>query len=183
VEATGPLDQLIDHALLESTKYDLTEVHLKAIFGLAAWLTRKLKKPHRAVSRWLKDDRQVRLRSGTRHNAKRQALHPGLHQDHRIARGRVPGVRQGPRKPETVASDRRENRAKGERVRHPTPEIADVCPPTRDASTKMLGQLLATATRAVSGNSIQKLNDHQWPAMCSVSLASDSRDKLSTISS
>jgi hypothetical protein len=57
VEATAPLAQLIDHALSQSAKYDLTDAHLKAIFTLEAWLPRKLNEPNRVVSRWLKHSR------------------------------------------------------------------------------------------------------------------------------
>ena len=53
VEADKPLARLIDHTLAASAKYDLTDVHLKTIFGLEAWLTRKPNKPSRPIFRWL----------------------------------------------------------------------------------------------------------------------------------
>ena len=53
VEAEKPLARLINQTLAASAKYDLTDVHLKTIFGLEAWLTRKLNKPSRPISRWL----------------------------------------------------------------------------------------------------------------------------------
>ncbi len=53
VEADKPLARLIDHTLATSANYDLTDVHLKTIFGLKAWLTRKLNKPSPTISRWL----------------------------------------------------------------------------------------------------------------------------------
>jgi len=53
VEAEKPLARLINHTLVAGGKYDLTVVHLKAIFALEAWMVRKLKKPSRAISRWL----------------------------------------------------------------------------------------------------------------------------------
>jgi 2OG-Fe(II) oxygenase superfamily len=65
-EATAPLAQLIDHTLSQNAKYDLTDVHLKTIFALEAWLTRKLNKPNRVVSRWLGDCR-TELEQRTKH--------------------------------------------------------------------------------------------------------------------
>lgn len=53
VEAEKSLARLIDHTLALSAKYELNDVHLKTIFGLQAWLTRKSYKPNPAVSRWL----------------------------------------------------------------------------------------------------------------------------------
>jgi hypothetical protein len=53
IGAEEPLARLIDHTLKPAAKYDLTDVHLKTIFALDDWLTRKLKEPSPAVSRWL----------------------------------------------------------------------------------------------------------------------------------
>ncbi|MFQ5730335.1 MAG: 2OG-Fe(II) oxygenase [Planctomycetaceae bacterium] len=53
VESTEPLARLIDHTLSQSSKYDLTDVHLKTIFALESWLNRKLSRPDPVVSRWL----------------------------------------------------------------------------------------------------------------------------------
>lgn len=53
VGAEKPLAWLIDHSLAQSRTYDLTDVHLKAIFAIEARMVRKLKKPSRAISRWL----------------------------------------------------------------------------------------------------------------------------------
>jgi predicted 2-oxoglutarate/Fe(II)-dependent dioxygenase YbiX len=54
VEAEKSLARLIDHTLVAGGRYDLTDVHLKAIFGLEAWMIRKLNKPSGAISQWLK---------------------------------------------------------------------------------------------------------------------------------
>lgn len=54
VGAEEPLARLIDHTLAARSKYELTDVHLKTIFGLEAWLARQQHKPSSAVSRWLK---------------------------------------------------------------------------------------------------------------------------------
>lgn len=58
VDADKPLARLIDHALASSSKYDLTDAHLKAIFDLESWLVRRLQGPNRAVSRWLEHCRR-----------------------------------------------------------------------------------------------------------------------------
>jgi hypothetical protein len=58
VDADKPLARLIDHALASSAKYDLTDVHVKAIFDLASWLVRTLQRPNRAVLRWLEHGRR-----------------------------------------------------------------------------------------------------------------------------
>jgi hypothetical protein len=57
VEAAESLERLVDHALSRSKEYDLTDVHLKAIFSLESWLGRKLDRPVPAVVRWLADCR------------------------------------------------------------------------------------------------------------------------------
>ena len=57
VEADEPLDRLVGHALSRSKEYDLTDVHLKAIFSLETWLGRKLDRPVPAIAHWLADCR------------------------------------------------------------------------------------------------------------------------------
>lgn len=53
VDAAKPLSRLVEHTLSEDKKYDLTDVHLKTIFGLEAWLKRKLSRANETVNRWL----------------------------------------------------------------------------------------------------------------------------------
>jgi hypothetical protein len=53
IEATDSFTTLMDHALSHDNKYDLTDVHLAALFALESWLTRTLNQPHAIVSRWL----------------------------------------------------------------------------------------------------------------------------------
>ena len=53
VEAQAPLKRLIAHTFSESGRYDLTDVHLKSIFRLESWLTRKGVKAGPAVRNWL----------------------------------------------------------------------------------------------------------------------------------
>lgn len=54
VGAKEQLARLIDHTRATGSKYDLTDVHLKTIFGLGDWLSRNLHKPNPVVTRWLK---------------------------------------------------------------------------------------------------------------------------------
>jgi hypothetical protein len=57
IDALKPLSRLIDHALAQVEKYDLTQAHLAAIFGLESRLA-KLPAANRAISNWLGSCRQ-----------------------------------------------------------------------------------------------------------------------------
>jgi hypothetical protein len=52
IDAEGPLRKLVDHALADRSKYDLTDSHLAAMFALEPQL-KKLAAPHAAISHWL----------------------------------------------------------------------------------------------------------------------------------
>ncbi len=53
VEAEETLARLIDHTISTSDKYDLTDIHLKAIFSLESWLPGKLGRQEPTIARWL----------------------------------------------------------------------------------------------------------------------------------
>jgi hypothetical protein len=53
VDAAKPLSRLVEHTLFATEQYDLTDVHLKTIFGLETWLSRQLSRPEKTVNRWL----------------------------------------------------------------------------------------------------------------------------------
>ena len=57
VDALKPLSRLIDHALAQVEKYDLTKAHLAAIFGIESRLA-KLPAANRPISNWLGSCRQ-----------------------------------------------------------------------------------------------------------------------------
>lgn len=57
IDSVEPLSRLIDHALTSIDKYDLTEVHLAAIFSLESRIA-KLPVPNDAISHWLDACRQ-----------------------------------------------------------------------------------------------------------------------------
>jgi hypothetical protein len=53
VDAEAPLSRLIEHTLSLEKKYDLTDVHLAAVFKVEAWLCRHLGKTSPGVLHWL----------------------------------------------------------------------------------------------------------------------------------
>jgi hypothetical protein len=52
------MSRFIDHALATPKKYPLTEAHIKAIDSLRPWLTKHVKGPFPALSRWLEGVRR-----------------------------------------------------------------------------------------------------------------------------
>lgn len=53
VKAEETLARLIEHTLAASGKYDLTDVHMKAMFSLESWLPRNLGRLGTTIARWL----------------------------------------------------------------------------------------------------------------------------------
>ena len=58
IDAEKPLSRLIDHALTQDEKYDLTGAHLNAIFNLESRIA-KLPTANTAISHWLVTCRQA----------------------------------------------------------------------------------------------------------------------------